>query len=71
MCRNIPAAQAEPGDVVFFEGTMGDGVDGITHCGIYVGNGMMIHSGSPIGYANLNDAYWKSHFHSFGRMPGL
>lgn len=57
--------------MVFFEGTMGDGVDGITHCGIYVGNGMMIHSGSPIGYANLNDAYWKSHFHSFGRMPGL
>ena len=71
LCRNVPAAQAEPGDVVFFEGTMGDGVDGITHCGIYVGNGMMIHSGSPIGYANLNDAYWKSHFHSFGRMPGL
>ena len=64
-------AQAEPGDVVFFEGTMGDGVDGITHCGIYVGNGMMIHCGSPIGYANLNDVYWKSHFHLFGRMPGL
>ncbi len=71
LCRNIPVAQAEPGDVVFFEGTMGDGVDGITHCGIYVGNGMMIHCGSPIGYANLNDVYWKSHFHSFGRMPGL
>ena len=39
--------------------------------GFTVGNGMMIHCGSPIGYANLNDAYWKSHFHSFGRMPGL
>ena len=24
LCRNVPAAQAEPGDVVFFEGTMGD-----------------------------------------------
>lgn len=46
LCRNVPAAQAEPGDVVFFEGTMGDGVDGITHCGIYVGNDIMIHCGS-------------------------
>ena len=70
MCRNIPVAQAEPGDVVFFEGTMGDGGDGITHGGIYVGNGMMIHCGSPIGEANLNEAYWKSHLHSLGQLHG-
>ena len=61
----------KPGDIVFFEGTMGDDVDGITHCGIYVGNGMMIHCGSPLGYANLNDSYYKQHFHSYGRFPGL
>ncbi len=69
LCRNVPEDQAKPGDIVFFDGTMGEGVAGITHCGIYVGNNMMIHCGSPLGYANLNDSYWRQHFHSFGRVP--
>ena len=67
--REIPDEEARPGDIVFFDGTMGPGVEGVTHCGIYVGNNMMIHCGSPIGYADLNDPYWRSHFHSFGRVP--
>ena len=69
LCRDVPVDQVQPGDIVFFAGTMGDGVDGITHCGIYVGNNMMIHCGSPLGYADLNDSYWRQHFHSFGRVP--
>ena len=69
LCRNVPDEQAQPGDIVFFEGTMGADVAGITHCGIYVGNGMMLHCGNPIGYADLSDAYWQTHFHSFGRVP--
>ena len=69
LCRNVPNNQARPGDIVFFEGTMGEDVKGITHCGIYVGNGMMIHCGNPIGFANLNDSYWRKHFHSYGRVP--
>ncbi len=69
LCRDVPAGQARPGDIVFFEGTMGDDVEGITHCGIYVGNNMMIHCGSPIGFANLTDSYWQKHFHSYGRVP--
>lgn len=69
LCRTVPDDQAQPGDVVFFEGTMGADVAGITHCGIYVGNGMMLHCGNPIGYADLSDAYWQTHFHSFGRVP--
>ena len=68
LCREVPDDEAKPGDIVFFEGTMG-GVPGITHCGIYVGDNMMIHCGNPIGYANLNDSYWREHFHSFGRVP--
>ena len=68
LCREVPDDEARPGDIVFFEGTMG-GVPGITHCGIYVGDNMMIHCGNPIGYANLNDSYWREHFHSFGRVP--
>ena len=69
LCRDVPVDQAKPGDIVFFDGTMGEGVAGITHCGIYVGNNMMIHCGFPLGYANLNDSYWRQHFHSFGRVP--
>lgn len=69
LCRDVPVDQAKPGDIVFFDGTMGEDVAGITHCGIYVGNNMMIHCGSPLGYANLNDSYWRQHFHSFGRVP--
>ena len=37
--------------------------------GIYVGNGMMIHCGDPISYANINTSYWQQHFYTFGRLP--
>ena len=69
LCRNVSPEDVRPGDIVFFDGTMGEDVAGVTHCGIYVGNNMMIHCGSPIGYANLNDSYWRKHFHSYGRVP--
>lgn len=69
LCRDVPEDQAKPGDIVFFEGTMGEDVAGITHCGIYVGDHTMLHCGSPIGYAVLTDSYWQTHFHSFGRVP--
>lgn len=35
----------------------------------YVGNGMMIHCGDPISYANINTSYWQQHFYTFGRLP--
>lgn len=47
---------------MFFDSTMGEDVAGITHCGIYVGNHKMLHCGSPIGYADLTDSYWQTHF---------
>ena len=68
LCEKVPNDQAKPGDVVFFEGTMGDDVSGITHCGLYVGNGMMIHAGSPIKYASIETSYWQEHFYAFGRL---
>lgn len=63
----ISAEEARPGDLVFFEGTYD--TDGMSHCGIYVGNGMMIHAGDPIGYANLNLPYWQAHLAGFCRLP--
>ena len=64
----VSPEEAKPGDVIFFQGTMGDDVDGITHCGLYVGNNMMIHCGNPCSYADLTDSYWQQHFYGYGRL---
>ena len=56
-----------PGDLVFFKGTYD--TPGVSHCGIYVGDGMMIHCGDPISYANLNSSYWQAHFYAYGHLP--
>lgn len=55
-----------PGDLVFFTGTYD--TPGVSHVGIYAGDGWMLHCGDPIGYANLNTSYWQSHFYAFGRL---
>lgn len=40
----------------------------VSHVGIYVGDGMMLHCGNPIQYASINSSYWQSHFYTFGRL---
>ncbi len=55
-----------PGDLVFFTGTYD--TPGVSHCGIYVGDGWMLHCGDPIGYTYLNSSYWQSHFYAYGRL---
>ena len=62
-----PTSSPRPGDFVFFKGTYD--TPGVSHCGIYVGDGRMLHCGDPIGYANLNTSYWQSHFYAYGRLP--
>ncbi|MDE7170524.1 MAG: C40 family peptidase [Oscillospiraceae bacterium] len=69
VCTPVSRANAKPGDLVFFIGTYDAPYpDRPSHVGIYVGNGMMIHCGSPISYANINTPYWQNHFYSFGRL---
>ena len=70
LCTPVSPANARPGDLVFFINTY-DAPDpsAPTHCGIYVGNNMMIHCGNPISYANLNSSYWQNHFYCYGRLP--
>ncbi|MGW8113972.1 CD1108 family mobile element protein [Caproicibacterium sp. NSD3] len=67
ICTPIPASEAKPGDLFFFEGTYD--TTGISHVGIYVGDGKMIAAGDPIGYSDITTSYWKSHFYAFGRLP--
>jgi hypothetical protein len=65
-CTRVSSSQAQPGDLIFFQGT--NSTPGASHVGIYVGNGMMIHCGNPVQYASLNTSYWQSHFLTYGRL---
>lgn len=67
ICTPVTGTQARPGDLIFFKGTYD--TPGVSHVGIYVGDGMMIHCGNPISYANVNTTYWKNHFYAYGRLP--
>lgn len=68
-CAVVSRSDAKPGDIIFFTGTYNAG-EPVTHVGIYVGNGMMIHCGDPIQYASIDSSYWSSHFYAFGRLGG-
>ena len=63
----VSRENARPGDLIFFQGTYDTA--GASHVGLYVGDGMMIHCGSPISYANINTSYWQQHFYTFARLP--
>lgn len=67
ICTPVSSANARPGDLIFFKGTYD--TPGVSHVGIYVGDGMMIHCGNPISYASINTSYWQQHFYIFGRLP--
>ncbi|WP_030233541.1 C40 family peptidase [Streptomyces sp. NRRL S-455] len=58
----VPISQALPGDLVFF-------YDDVTHVGIYIGNGMMIHAPKPGTYVREESVYYdgESSIHSVVR----
>ena len=67
-CTVIPKSEAKPGDLIFFTGTY-NSPGPISHIGIYVGNGMMVHAGDPIQYTSIESAYWLKHFYAMARLP--
>ncbi|MFJ4758471.1 NlpC/P60 family protein [Streptomyces sp. NPDC088763] len=58
----VPLSSAQPGDLVFF-------YDDITHVGLYIGNGMMIHAPKPGAYVREESIYYdgESSIHSVVR----
>ena len=64
--QHISEAEAKPGDLVFFKGTYD--TPGMSHVGLYLGNGMMVSAGDPIKYANIHSSYWEKHLAGFGRL---
>ena len=67
--EKIDAGQLLPGDLVFFSGTYG--TSEVSHVGIYLGDGSMIHSGDEstgVHVSNITDGYWASHLYGYGRL---
>ena len=68
LCTPVSAANAQPGDLIFFTGTYSS-PGPVSHVGTYVGGGRFIHCGDPISYANTGSPYWSAHLYGYGRLP--
>lgn len=58
----------KPGDIVYFANTY---ISGISHVGIYAGNGQFIHSPnsrSTVSYSDLTSGYWANHYYGARRV---
>jgi cell wall-associated NlpC family hydrolase len=65
-CNKVKREDLLEGDLVFFN-TRG----GVSHVGIYLGNGYFAHSSvhSGVTVSSLNDKYYSSKFIIGGRLP--
>ena len=64
----VSKSNLQPGDIVFFANTY---ASGISHVGIYAGNGQFIHapnSSSVVSYSSLTSGYWSDHYYGARRM---
>lgn len=63
---NINYSDLQSGDLVFFKNTYDSGnTDGVSHVGIYEGNGKFIHNSSSnngITESDLLSPYWQNHY---------
>lgn len=60
--KTVSKANLQPGDLVFFTT---NGTGGVSHVGIYVGGGNMVHSPAPgqtVHVANINNSYYGPRF---------
>lgn len=68
--KSVDKDKLQAGDVVFFKGTY---KAGISHVGIYVGNGKFVHNSSSKGgttISNLSDDYYSKHYAGAKRYEG-
>ncbi len=68
MGTSVSKENLKKGDLVFFAGTYGSG---ISHVGIYAGNGQFLHSPnsrSTVSYSDLTSGYWADHYYGARRM---
>ncbi|CAM5639944.1 hypothetical protein SVIOM342S_06915 [Streptomyces violaceorubidus] len=60
----VSVAQAQPGDLVFF-------YDDISHVGLYIGDGMMIHAPKPGAYVREESIFYDGESSIYGVVAGL
>lgn len=66
---SVAWGQWQPGDLIFFVGTGGGGY--ISHVGIYIGDGQMIHAENPgtgVVISSLYSSYYSNHYYSATRL---
>lgn len=70
-CTNINRKDLIKGDLVFF--ATGKNKKTVTHVGVYIGNGEIIHASSSKGVivSRLSDKYYTNTYHSSGRINAL
>ena len=64
--RKIGLADADPGDLVFFQDQ-----EKLSHVGIYIGEGLFVHapaSGRNVSVASLQAPYYQQHLVAVGRL---
>lgn len=64
----VEKSDLQPGDIVFFANTY---TDGISHVGIYIGDGDFIHSpnsGDVVKISSLESSYYTSHYYGARRL---
>jgi hypothetical protein len=68
----IDASEAQPGDLIFFSNTYTSNyIFGVSHVGIYSGDGKFINNSTDAGTvveSDMNTTYWKQHFLMFRRV---
>lgn len=68
--KPVDLAAMQPGDLVFYEICCQPPYR-VTHVGVYVGYGQMIHAPAPgefIRQESINTPYWRQHLVGFGRV---